>query len=350
MRWLPFRAKNHLGDASMKYKPLGGSGLMVSKLCLGTMIFGEEGQRGTDEATATRMIHRFLDAGGNHVDTANVYAGGRSEEILGRAIQGKRDQVVLATKVRFPMGEGPNDLGLSRYHIIRSVEDSLRRTQTDHIDLLYMHCWDPITPLEESLRAFDDLVNQGKVRYIGVSNFKAWQLMKALALSDVNGWARFVAAQYQYSLVVRDIEREFTDLCLAEGVGMVPWGPLGGGFLTGKYQRDERPQEGRIAAMESETEEAWERRATERNWRIIDVLDDIVTSYEATHSQVALAWLLVQPAVDSVIIGARTMNQLEDNLKAIELQLPPEEISRLDEVSALEESYPYRFIDSYGAR
>jgi aryl-alcohol dehydrogenase-like predicted oxidoreductase len=335
----------------MKYKSLGRSGLMVSELCLGTMIFGEEGSRGTDQATAQRMIHQFLDAGGNHIDTANVYASGRSEEILGQAIQGKRDQVVLATKVRFAMGEGSNDLGLSRYHIMRSVEDSLHRSQTDHIDLLYMHCWDPLTPLEESLRAFDDLVRAGKVRYIGVSNFKAWQLMKALSLSDAHGWARFVAAQYQYSLVVRDIEAEFTELCVSEGVGIVPWGPLGGGFLSGKYQRGERPAQGRIATMPDHAEESWRRRAKERNWRILEVMDDIVTSYgRATHSQIALAWLLAQPAVDSVIIGVRTVAQLEDNLGAIELQLPPEEISRLNEISAPEEGYPYQFIRTYGAR
>ena len=175
----------------MKYRQLGRSGLSVSELCLGTMVFGEDSTRAADEATAVRMIHRFLDADGNHIDTANVYAGGRSEEIVGKAIKNRRDQVVLATKVRFPMGEGPNELGLSRYHILSSVEDSLRRMQTDTIDLLYMHAWDPLTPLEESLRTCDELVTAGKVRYIGVSNFKAWQLMKALGVSDQYGWVRF---------------------------------------------------------------------------------------------------------------------------------------------------------------
>ena len=335
----------------MKFNPLGRSGLLVSELCLGTMVFGEEGTRGTDEATGIRMIHQFLNAGGNHIDTANVYASGRSEEIVGQAIRGRRDQVVLATKLRFPMGARPNDAGLSRYHILRSVEDSLRRLQTDTIDLLYMHCWDPLTPVDESLRAFDDLVSAGKVRYIGVSNFKAWQLMKALAVSDIYRWVRFVAAQYQYSLVERDIEQEYTDLCLSEGVGIVPWGPLGGGFLSGKYKRGERPTEGRIAIMPDHSEEAWERRATERNWRILDVMDDIVTSYgDATHSQIALAWLLAQPGVDSVIIGVRTMAQLEDNLRAAELRLPPEEIARLNEVSAPVIGYPYHFLRTYGSR
>ena len=218
----------------MECRPLGCSGLMVSELCLGTMIFGDEA-RGADEPTAIRMIHQFLDAGGNFIDTADVYVGGYSEEITGRALKDRRDRVVLATKVRFAMGDDPNAVGLSRRHVIAGCEASLRRLDTDHVDLLYVHMWDPVTPIEETLRALDDLVTAGKVRYIGVSNFKAWQVMKALAVSDACGWARFIAAQYQYSLVVRDIEREFTDLCETEGIGMVPWSPLGGGFLSGKY-------------------------------------------------------------------------------------------------------------------
>lgn len=337
----------------MKYRTLGQSGLLVSELALGTMIFGEDSQRSTPPAEAEKIIHRYLDQGGTHIDTANVYADGRSEEIVGKAIQGKRDQIVLATKVRFPMGDGPNDQGLTRYHIMRSVEDSLRRMQVETIDLLYMHCWDPLTPIEESLRVFDDLVRAGKVRYIGVSNFKAWQLMKALGLSDQNSWARFVAAQYQYSLVVRDMEREFSDLCLTEGLGIVPWSPLGGGFLTGKYQREKKPEspsEGRIAIMSEETEEAWHRRATEKNWRVLEVMDDIASNYNLTHPQIALAWLLEQPAVSSVIMGVRTMEQLEDNLNAAQVELPPEEMERLNEISAPELGYPYRFIQSYGAR
>ncbi len=334
----------------MNYRLLGKSGLLVSELCLGTMVFGEEGARGTKKETAIRMIHHFLDAGGNHIDTANVYANGRSEEIVGKAIKGRRDQVVLATKVRFAMGQGPNDKGLSRAHILQSVEDSLRRLDTDHIDLLYMHCWDPLTPIKESLRAFDDLVVAGKVRYIGVSNFKAWQLMKSLGLSETNGWARFIAAQYQYSLVVRDIEHEFTDLCLNEGVSITPWGPLGGGFLSGKYHRGDRPQHGRLAMMPDETEEAWPRRAIERNWAILDVMDDIASNYDLTHPQIALAWLLARPAVASILIGVRTPEQLEDNLGTLETELPQIEIERLTEISAPEPGYPYRFIQLYGSR
>jgi len=334
----------------MKYRPMGATGLLVSELALGAMIFGERTQRSTPVDEAERMVARFLEVGGNHIDTANVYGGGRSEEIVGKAIQGKRDQVVLATKVRFAMGQGPNDAGLSRYHIVRSVEDSLRRLQTDTIDLLYMHGWDPLTPLEESLRAFDDLVASGKVHYIGVSNFKAWQLMKALGLSDAHGWARFVAAQYQYSLVVRDIEQEFLDLCESEGIGITPWGPLGGGFLSGKYRRDkppEAPSEGRLAVTPDEYEEAWTKRYTEQNWKILDRMDEVIAGHPgSTHSQVALAWLMTRPAVVSVIMGVRTMEQLEDNLAAVDLELTKEEVEQIDEVSSIAMTYPYRVIQS----
>lgn len=337
----------------MEHRRLGDSGLLVSSLALGTMVFGEDSPRRADPSDAKRMVHRFLDAGGNHLDTANVYAGGRSEEIVGEAIRGRRDQVVLATKVRFPMGDGPNDQGLGRVHVLREVEASLRRLDVDHIDLLYMHCWDPLTPIEESLEVFDELVAAGKIRYIGVSNFKAWQLMKALGVSRVSGWARFVAAQYQYSLVTRDIEREYLDLCEAEGLGVVPWSPLGGGFLSGKYDPDRRPTdaaEGRLATQPDEDEEAWHRRATERNWRIIDAAAAVADEVGATMSQVALAWLLTRRPVASVIMGVRTSEQLEDNLGAATLELSSESLGRLDAVSALEPSYPYRFIEAYGSR
>jgi aryl-alcohol dehydrogenase-like predicted oxidoreductase len=338
----------------MRYFALGRSGLLLSRIGLGTMIFGESSARGTDEAGALRLIHTFLEAGGNHIDTANVYAKGRAEEIVGKAIRDRRLQVVLATKVRFSMGDAPNDAGLSRYHIMRSVEDSLLRLQTEVIDLLYMHCWDPLTPLEESLRAFDDLVTAGKVRYIGVSNFKAWQLMKALGLSEAHGWARFTAAQYQYSLVSRDIELEFSELCVAEGVGIIPWGPLGGGFLSGKYQPDQRhtrPEEGRLAVQPDQDEEAWVRRATTKNWRILAAVQEVASQHPGSSpAQVALAWLLTQPAVCSLVIGARTIEQLQDNLGALSLALTQEEIRQLDEVSKPEKGYPYRFIELYGSR
>jgi len=335
----------------MQYRRLGNSGLLTSDLCLGTMIFGEEG-RGTSPDEAKRIIDTYIDAGGNHLDTANVYVGGRSEEIVGDAIKDKREKVILATKTRFGTGEGKNDQGLSRRHILSAVEASLRRLQTDYIDLYYMHGIDPLTPLEESLRAFDDLVTAGKVRYIGVSNFKAWQVIKSVALSEANGWAKFVAGQYQYSLVKRDLEYEFLDLFEETGIGMTPWGPLGGGFLSGKYQRGNQPGDdtGRISYSRPEHEESWERRNNERNWQIIDAVDAIAKERGATHSQIALAWVRAQTTVSSVIIGVRTMQQLEDNLGAAEMTLTEEELTHLDEVSRLPELYPYRMIQDYMMR
>jgi len=337
----------------MKMRVMGRSGLLVSELALGTMVFGEDGSRAAGPQESAAMIRRFLEAGGNHIDTANVYAGGRSEKIVGEAIAGIRDRVVLATKVRFSTGDGPNDAGLSRLHIVRGVEQSLRRLRTDYIDVLYMHTWDPLADLHESLRAFDDLVTAGKVRSIGVSNFKAWQVMKSLGISDLHDRARFVAAQYQHSLVVRDIEREFVDLCETEGIGMMPWSPLGGGFLSGKYRADQRPtdaSEGRLATQPDGDEEAWHRRATERNWAIVAAVEGVAADLGATVPQVAIAWLLTKPVVSSVIIGVRTMSQLEDNLGAAGLDLPDAALAILDEVSAPELGYPYRFMSAYSGR
>ena len=333
----------------MKLQRLGNSGLLVSQLALGTMIFGESSERGVPAETARKLIAGYLDAGGNHLDVADVYAGGRAEEIVGEAIGSSRNGIVLTTKVRWPMGTGSNDAGLSRYHIVDSVEASLRRLRTDRIDVLYMHGWDAWTPLEESLCAFDDLVSAGKVLYVGVSNFKAWQVMKALGLSDHNGWARFVAAQYQYSLVVRSIEPEFLDLCASEGLGLVAWGPLGGGFLTGKYGPGHRPteaSEGRLATTPDGWEESWARRATERNWQIQDSVSAIAAAHGATPAHVALAWLLAQPTVASVVIGVRTLDQLTDNLGASGLQLSPEELCDLSRVSSVPLEYPYRGVNT----
>ncbi len=332
----------------MKRRVLGRSGVVVSELALGTMVFGEGPPRGTGPQEAAALIRRYLEVGGNHLDTADVYAGGRSEEIVGEAIAGRRDEVVLATKVRFSTGDGPNDRGLSRVHIVRGVEQSLRRLRTDHVDLLYVHTWDPLTDLHETLRALDDLVTAGKVRSIGVSNFKAWQVMKALGICDRQGWVRFVAGQYQYSLVVRDVEYEFTSLFKEEGIGMMPWGPLGGGFLSGKYKRGERPTSGRIATTAEETEEAWDRRANERNWRIIDAVGEIAEERGASYPQIALAWLKAQPTVSSVIIGARTLAQFEDNMGAVEVDLTAAELDKLNTASALPEMYPYRMMREYG--
>ena len=334
----------------MEMRQLGSSGLLVSELCLGTMIFGEESERSTSPEEAREMIDRYLDAGGNFIDTANVYAGGRSEEIVGEALRGRRDSVVLATKVRFRRGDGANDTGLSRRHIMTEVENSLRRLQTETIDLYYAHMWDPLTPLDETLRAFDDLVSAGKIRYIGVSNFKGWQLMKTLALSDTYGWSRPIAAQYQHSLVVRDIEPEFVDLFLGEGVGSVPWGPLGGGFLSGKYRRGQRPQEGRLSTTPEQHEEAWRRRAVARNWDILDVAGEIAERRDKSYAQVALNWLLSRPEVSSVIIGARTLEQLDENLGAVDWELSADELAALDDASTVDWPYPYRMIMSEGAR
>lgn len=325
----------------MEYGRLGNTGLMVSELCLGCMTFGRE----TDEAVSKEIVARFLDAGGNFIDTADVYSQGVSEAITGRAIQGVRDNVVLATKVRFPMGDGPNDAGLSRKHVTRSCDASLKRLGTDYIDLYQVHCWDEATPLEETLSTLTDLVRAGKVGYVGVSNFTAWQLAKAMGVSELRGFERFVCLQPQYSLVERNIEREILPVCREYGLGVIPWSPLGGGFLSGKYRRDEKPPEdSRIAGAEEPMEEHWSRRATERNWRVLDAVGALAEATGKSYAQVALNWLLRQDAVTAPIIGARTMEQLEDNLGATGWELTEEQTRKLSEAGALEETYPYRFI------
>ena len=333
----------------MKYAPIGRSGLITSNLTLGSMIFGEQSNRSTPEKEALEIIDYYLDAGGNHIDTADVYAGGRSEEIVGKSLKNRRKEVILATKVRFRTRPNLNAEGLSRLNIVEGVHSSLKRLQTDYIDLLYLHCFDPITPLEETIRALEDLTSEGKVRYIGLSNFKAWQLMKAQGLSHQLNTNRFIAAQYQYSLVKRDLEYEFFDLLESEGVGLLPWGPLGGGFLTGKYSKDQ-PTSGRIATTSAETEESWERRNTEKNWKIIDKVKALAEKYSATPSQVSIAWILSKKVVSSVILGVRTLGQLSDNLAAKDLVLSVEDIRELDALSALPELYPYRMIEAYGQR
>ncbi len=325
----------------MEYRRLGETGLMVSELCLGCMTFGRE----ADEEDSKKLVARFLEAGGNFIDTADVYTRGVSEEITGRAIKSVRDDVVLATKVRFPMGEGPNDVGLSRKHINQGCEDSLRRLGTDYIDLYQVHCWDAATPLEETLDALADLVRAGKVRYIGVSNFTAWQLVKSVGLSDALGLERFVCLQPQYSLIERNVEYEILPACLEEGLGVIPWSPLGGGFLSGKYRRDARPPEdSRIAGAEEEQEEHWDRRATERNWNVLDVVGEISESTGKSYAQISLNWLLRQPAVTVPIVGARTIEQLDDNLGAAGWELDGDQVRRLSEAGALEDTYPHRFI------
>jgi aryl-alcohol dehydrogenase-like predicted oxidoreductase len=323
----------------MKLRTLGRTGLKVSNLCLGSMTFGN-GQWGCDEATARKIVDRFLDAGGNFVDTADVYSNGISEEICGRALRERRQHVVLATKVAGPMGPGPNDLGLSRRHILDAVEASLRRLGTGFIDLYQVHAYDPTTPLDETLRALEDCVRAGKVRYVGCSNYSAWQLMKANALARELGTARYDCLQPQYSLVCRHIEREHLPLCREEGIGVIPWSPLGGGLLTGKIRRGAGPPAGSRAAVDATNRERFEH---DRNLGIAEAVIGVGKQLGKTASQVALAWVAQQPGVTSPIFGARTLEQLEDNLGAADLVLNAEALRVLDDASALELVYPYDF-------
>jgi aryl-alcohol dehydrogenase-like predicted oxidoreductase len=321
----------------MRIRKLGRTGLKVSHLCLGAMTFGNK-EWGCDEPTSRAILHRFLDEGGNFIDTADVYSNGVSEEITGRALKGKRQQVVLATKVAAPTGPGPNDLGLSRRHVLDAVEASLRRLGTDWIDLYQVHAYDPTTPLDETLRALDDCVRAGKVRYVGCSNYSAWQLMKATALAHELGTARFDCLQPQYSLACRTIEREHLPLCREEGIGVIPWSPLAGGLLTGKLRRG-KPAEGTRAAVDPN----WTRFRTDKNFEIAETVVQVAQSLGRTPSQVALAWVMAQPGVTAPIFGARTLEQLEENLGAARVELGEEARRRLDEVSALELVYPYDF-------
>ncbi|HUA32041.1 MAG TPA: aldo/keto reductase [Candidatus Binataceae bacterium] len=322
----------------MEYKRLGATGLKVSELCLGCMTFGRE----TDEATAANILDKFIDAGGNFLDTANVYAAGASEEILGRILGPRRSSLVVATKVRFNanvfIGKpvGPNEIGLSRGHIMAEVERSLKRLQTDYIDLYQVHSWDFETPIEETMRALDDLVRHGKVRYIGCSNFAAWQLMKSLWVSDKHGLARFDSLQPQYSLISREIERELLPLCRSEGIGVIPWSPLGGGFLTGKYKSGQKPPEdSRLAKMD-----LWGRLADQRNYTTLEAVEQIARERGRAVSQIALAWVMQQPTVSSTIYGARTTEQNDQNLGVLGFKLSEQELATLDKASALPVEYP----------
>jgi aryl-alcohol dehydrogenase-like predicted oxidoreductase len=330
-------------DSGMEHRTLGGTGTIVSSLCLGTMTFGNE----SSEEVSHAQLDRFVERGGNFVDTANVYSRGVSEEIIGRWLAkrpGARDQVVIATKGRFAMGEGPNDVGLSRVGLTRALEASLRRLQVDSVDLYQAHAWDALTPLEETLRFFDDAVRAGKIRYAGVSNFLGWQLQKASMLTGFLGLAPIVTLQPQYNLLVRDIEFELTDVCENENIGILPWSPLAGGWLTGKYRRDEVPTgNSRLGDDPERGMEAYARRnSRERTWQVLDALGKIAESRGVSMAQVALAWTADRPAVTSVILGARTVEQLDDNLAAAGLHLSDEETQLLDEASApVVGDYPY---------
>lgn len=323
----------------MEQRRFGSTGIRVSELCLGAMTFGRE----TDEETSRRMLDRFLDAGGTFVDTADVYSTGGSEEVLGRAVGDRRDRIVLATKCRFPTSDHPNDVGASRRHIRQSIEGSLRRLRTDWVDLYQIHCWDPATPLEETLSTLDDLVREGKVRYIGASNYTGWQLAKALGVSALKGWEPFVSLQPQYSLIARDVELDLLPLCREDGVAVLPWSPLGGGVLTGKYKAGEEPPAGSRASDSTPSATLMKRRLSERNLAIADEVGNVAEASGRTRAQVALSWVLHRPGVTSPIIGARTPEQLEDNLGAVGWRLGAEHIAALDDVSRLQYGYPHDF-------
>jgi aryl-alcohol dehydrogenase-like predicted oxidoreductase len=318
----------------MDYRTLGNSGAVVSNYALGTMTFGAEADQGSSHA----ILDGYMAAGGNFIDTADVYSAGASEEIIGRwlaARPGARDRVVLATKGRFPMGTSPNDVGTSRRHLTRALDDSLRRLGVEQIDLYQMHAWDPITPLEETLRFLHDSVTSGKIAYYGFSNFLGWQLTKAVYLTRLQGWNMPVTLQPQYSLLVREIESEIVPASLDAGIGLLPWSPLGGGWLTGKYRRNEPPTGAtRLGENAERGMEAWqERNDTPGTWEVIGEVESIAAGHGASASQVALAWLAARPAVTSVILGARTTEQLADNLAAADLVLSDEETRRLTAVS-----------------
>ncbi len=328
----------------MNYRQMGLTGLRVSELCLGAMTFGRE----STEEDSLIILNRFIEAGGNFIDTADVYSAGVSEEILGRWLKGKnRDDLVLASKVRFRTGPGTNDIGLSRKHILAGIEYSLRRLGTDYLDIYQIHMWDPDTPLEETLGVLNSLVQAGKVRYLGASNLAGYQLQKAIDLSRANGWEPFTCLQPLYNLLDRSIEWELLPVCQSEGVGVIPWSPLRGGWLSGKYRRGMSgpPAGTRIEDAEKEGwGERWSEYATERTWNVIDALLAVAEEVGKTPAQTALNWLLNRPQVSSPIIGVRTMAHLEDNLGATGWMLSVEQMARLNQASDEKPPYPYNFI------
>ena len=328
----------------MEFRQLGRSGLKVPTLSFGTGTFGgttEFFQRWgqTDVAEAKRMVDLCLDSGVGFFDTADVYSKGASEEILGLALKGKRDKALISTKGTFPMGDGDNERGSSRYHIVRACEASLKRLGTDHIDVYFMHGFDALTPVEETLRALDDLISAGKIGYIGASNFSGWHLMKALAASEKYGLARYVAYQGYYSLVGRDYEWELMPLGLDQGVGLMVWSPLGWGRLTGKIRRGEAPKSGRLATKGGE--QGGPEVDDEYLYGVVDMLDEIAKETGKSVAQISLNWLLSRPTVANIVVGARTEDQLKQNLGAIGWSLTEEQIGRLDAASRKTPAYPY---------
>lgn len=326
----------------MELRSLGRTGIRVTEACLGAMTFGRE----TPEDESNAILDRYLDAGGNFIDTANVYNRGASEEILGRALGSRRENIVLATKCRMPMGDGPNLQGASRRVIREQVEASLRRLQTDWIDLYQIHCWDANTPLEETLSTLNDLVHEGKVRYIGASNYTGWQLATALGVAKQHGWEPYISIQPQYSLVTRDIERELFPLAEYAGLAVLPWSPLGGGLLSGKYRAGEAPPDDSRAADSTPSAVLMRMRIQEeRNFAVAQAVQDLAADLGKTMAQVALNWVLHRPGVTAPILGARTVAHIDDNLGAIGWNLDADALARLEDASAIERGYPYDFID-----
>ena len=327
----------------MDYRTLGRSGCAVSSVCLGTMTFGTE----TGQAAAHQQLDQFIDAGGTLVDTADVYSRGASEEIIGRWFASRpaqvTERVVLATKGRFPLGGAPNDAGLSAVHLTRALDASLRRLGRDAVDLYQVHAYDPLTPLEETLRTLDGFVRSGKIRYYGLSNFTGWQLTKTVYLARELNVAPPVTLQPQYSLLAREIEWEIVPAAMDAGLGLLPWSPLGGGWLSGKYRRDERPAGAtRLGEDPDRGMEAYDRRSTDRTWRVIDAVQKVAEDRGVSMAEVALAWVTGRPAVSSTILGARTTDQLQANLRAAGLRLTPEETAVLDAASDPDPvDYPY---------
>ena len=332
----------------MQYRKLGRTGVYVSEICFGTMTFGGKGFWSvvgrTPQAEADALVGRVMDAGVNFFDTADVYSEGESEKILGAALGSRRKDVIVATKVRGRTGPGPNDVGLSRAHILASVDQSLARLGTDWIDLYQIHGWDPVTPIDETMRALDDVVRAGKVRYIGCSNLAAWQMMKANGLASAAGGARFESVQAYYTLAGRDLEREVVPLLADQDMGLLVWSPLAGGLLSGKFRRDNAGPEGsRRVAFDFPPVDK------DRAWDCVDVMDGIAAAHGVSVAQVALAWLLSRGAVTSIIIGAKNEAQLDDNLAATELKLGAEDLAALDKVSALPQEYPGWMIGRQGS-
>lgn len=334
--------------SSQDYVTLGRSGLRVSPLSLGTMTFGTEWGWGSDEVQAREIFDRYVDQGGNFVDTANLYTGGKSEQMVGKFIAEKklRDRIVLATKFTFNSEQGnPNSGGNSRKNIYQALDASLRRLQTDYIDLYWLHAWDTVTPVEEVVATLTDLVRHGKIRYYGFSDTPAWYVARAQTLAEKEGKERMIALQLEYSLVERNIEREHIPAAQELGIGVLPWSPLAGGFLSGKYKREGTESgkgEGRLETTKGSGNPAFNK-FSERNWRIHDVLIDVAKQINKPAAQVALNWVITQPGVTSTIIGATKISQLNDNLQAAEFTIPAELRKRLDEVSAPEAIHPYVF-------